>query len=252
VAAGTVRSLIALAVTASGLFSSPQRPSPAADTAFELGPEALALDVSGGAIRIPLPAEPLFARTLPKPFSALPALTFVNLNGPTRATVRLYDDGGELDPPALAELDRALGDVRDPRSPRVAELDRRLYRVVARAAYHFGSSEIQVVSAYRAPGRRPEGPHGHAKALDFRLPGVTAADLGAYFRGIPRLGVGVYVHRRTQYVHVDVRDESYHWADGSPPGRTWREVSLHTAGLPALDAGWEPRGDLPSIWVRSP
>jgi len=38
--------------------------------------------------------------------------------------------------------------------------------------------------------------------------------------------VGIYTHPRTSYVHLDDREHSFHWLDASPPGRTWREVSL--------------------------
>ena len=81
--------------------------------------------------------------------------------------------------------------------------------------------------------------------MDFSLPGVTAAKLAAYLRGNGRVGVGVYTHKRTQYVHLDVRDESYHWIDASPPGATWREGKLTDRGAPARDAAYEPAQDLP-------
>ena len=31
------------------------------------------------------------------------------------------------------------------------------------------------------------------------------------------MGVGVYTNPLTQYVHLDVRERSYHWIDASPP-----------------------------------
>jgi hypothetical protein len=38
--------------------------------------------------------------------------------------------------------------------------------------------------------------------------------------------VGIYTHPKTSYVHLDDREHSFHWLDASPPGRTWREMSL--------------------------
>ena len=42
----------------------------------------------------------------------------------------------------------------------------------------------------------------------------------------PRAGVGIYTNPRTQFVHLDVRDQSYHWVDASPPGVKWHEAQL--------------------------
>ena len=69
--------------------------------------------------------------------------------------------------------------------------------------------------------------------------------LAAYLRGLPRVGVGIYTHPRTQFVHLDVRDQSYHWLDASPPGVKWREMQLRDAGASKRDEAWTPARDLP-------
>jgi hypothetical protein len=74
---------------------------------------------------------------------------------------------------------------------------------------------------------------------------VYAGRLAAYLRGLPRVGVGIYIHPRTQFVHLDVRDQSYHWIDASPPGVKWRERQLHDAHAEKRDAAWTAQSDLP-------
>ena len=93
---------------------------------------------------------------------------------------------------------------------------------MVKAAAHFDGTEVDVVSSFR-DGARPGSHHRSGDALDWSLRGVAAAKLAAYLRRGARVGVGVYTHPRTQFVHLDVREQSYHWADASPPGRSWRE-----------------------------
>jgi hypothetical protein len=143
------------------------------------------------------------------------ALPPVEVTAPNRAkaAIRLYADDGEVDPEARAILERiAAGDG----SPH--ELAARVEQLLVRAAYHFGDAQVFVVSA-RA--------------------------LAAYLRALPRVGVGVYTNPRTQFVHLDVRDQSYHWLDASPPGIHWREGALRDPGAEKRDAAWTPQMDLP-------
>ena len=102
-----------------------------------------------------------------------------------------------------------------------------------------------MISAYRKPGRFREGPHASGKAIDFKLPGVAARALAAYLRTLPRVGVGVYTHPKTSYVHLDDREHSFHWLDASPPGRTWRERAIGNASLPKRDAAYCRADDWP-------
>ncbi len=181
-------------------------------------------------------------KTVPK----WPALRFTNVNSRESGVVALYDAEGRFSEPAARQLDALLCDARDPKHHESTLLNQRTLQLVYRAAYHFGAPEVEVISAYRKPGRRREGLHASGRAIDFKLPGVTAAALAQYLRTLPRVGVGVYTHPRTQYVHLDVRDTSYHWLDGSPPGRTWRELSIGNARLIAqTDASYRPESDLP-------
>jgi uncharacterized protein YcbK (DUF882 family) len=180
------------------------------------------------------------------PFAMLPALRIVNVNSRKSDTIRLYDMRGRLDEDAAAALDVLLADSRDPDNIRMKELDRRVYQMLYRAAYHFHSSLIEVVSAYREPRSRSEGRHGFGRALDFRLNNVSAPWLAAYLRStMARVGVGFYTHPSTQFVHLDDRDRSYFWVDASPPGRHWRERPIGVVGAAKRDAAYEPRFDWP-------
>lgn len=194
----------------------------------------------------PAPGPALSWRESRSAFAELPPLTFFAENGGATETVSLFGDDGAIDERAATKLDHLLADKRR-RGGDVRErpLDRRLLSLVARAAHHFDASVVEVVSAYRAPLRFREGLHAEGRAMDFRLRDVGAKELAAYLRKQPRAGVGHYVHPRTRYVHLDVRDVSFHWVDGTAPGRgsgTWR---LPTLDLAAQDAAWTPEDDLP-------
>jgi uncharacterized protein YcbK (DUF882 family) len=180
------------------------------------------------------------------PFARLPSLRFSNQSTRESAVVRLYDDRGHIDEREASRLDLLLADTRDPKNCASIPLDRRTLQLAVRAALHFHALELQVVSAYRKPGRRREGPHASGKAIDFKLPGVPARTLASYLRTLPRVGVGVYTHPKTLFVHLDDREHSFHWLDASPPGRSWRELSLGGGvGLIKRDAAYARRDDWP-------
>lgn len=202
------------------------------------------------------PAKPTtIAAKPPAPesrFLTLPALRIENQTTRETAELRLYDAEGRIDEAAAARLDALLCDARDPKHPHTGRLARRTLQLVYKAAYHFRSYQVEVVSAYRKPGRRREGPHGTGAAIDFRLTGVTASVLASFLRAQARTGVGVYTHPKTQYVHLDVREHSFHWLDASPPRRRWREKSIGAADLQLRDESYHPALDWPEGLVGAP
>jgi len=168
-----------------------------------------------------------------------------NRNTEARGAVRLYDAHGVLDRGEARAFMRIAGRTKvapDDDSEEDERLDLRVVQLAIRAAHHFGGAQISIVSATRAGTR---GKHGTGEALDFALVGVKASVLAAYLRGTPRAGVGIYTHPRTQFVHLDVREHSYHWIDGSPPGVTWREQLLPDPKQAVRDASWNATMDLP-------
>jgi hypothetical protein len=166
----------------------------------------------------------------------LPPIDIVSVRTRATASVRLYSSDGEIDEDARAKVERIASNDDSPHP-----LAARLEQLVLGAAYHFNGARILVVSAWRANAGR----HGTGDAMDFKLKGVHPRELAAYLRGTPRAGVGIYTHPDTQFVHLDVRDQSYHWADASPPGAKWREVRLGDPGAEKRDAAWKPEMDLP-------
>jgi hypothetical protein len=114
-------------------------------------------------------------------------------------------------------------------------------QLVFKAAHHFGATRVVIVSGWRLHAGR----HSTGEALDFRIDGVYAPTVAAYLRGLPRVGVGIYTHPDTQFVHVDIREPSYAWIDGSPPGvHGWpRQFGVPNAAK--RDATYLPEMDLP-------
>jgi uncharacterized protein YcbK (DUF882 family) len=198
-----------------------------------------------------LPADPPAEPAAPKVAWAekLEPVTFRDVSTGEAVRVRLYDDTGRVDPEAASAIDHLLASDKAAAIARAegapSTLDRRLLQLVVKAATRFDASEVEVVSAFRASKRRGSR-HRTGKAMDFVLPGVPASRLAASLRREARAGVGVYTHPRTRFVHLDVRDVSYHWLDASPPGRVWREARLLDPGGPARDAAYRPEQDLPT------
>lgn len=171
----------------------------------------------------------------------LSPLAVVCANTGAKAQVRLYEGDGSVDPVAVETFSRVAAD-----SNGEFPLSDRLVQLAVKAAHHFAVQSLVVVSAYRKPRRRAAPDH-HAKgeALDFRLPGIDYRRLASYLRDLPRVGVGVYTDPRTHYVHLDVRDRSFHWLDASPPGVVWREALIPDPKQASRDATYTPESDLP-------
>jgi hypothetical protein len=168
--------------------------------------------------------------------SALAPIEVTSVTTGQSSAIRLYGSDGEIDEMARMHFEHVVA-----RDGEQHELASRLEQLVVKAAHHFGDAPVLVVSGWRAHA----GKHTTGEALDFKLEGVRAATLAAYLRGLPRVGVGIYTHPKTQYVHLDVREPSFHWLDGSPPGVTWKERPLRDPGQVQRDASWTADGDLP-------
>ena len=180
-------------------------------------------------------AAPLTARVVSWAHD-LPPVEVAGATSRDRARIRLYADDGEIDDDARETLERIAANDAEPHVLAV-----RVEQLLMRAAYHFGAAQVQVVSAWRERASR----HGTGEAIDFKLKGVGARQLAAYLRQLPRAGVGIYTNPRTQFVHLDVRDQSYHWIDASPPGVKWHEAQIRDPGAAKRDAAWTPEADLP-------
>jgi uncharacterized protein YcbK (DUF882 family) len=166
----------------------------------------------------------------------LPAVAVRNVATRETVPLRLYGATGSIDDAARTEFERLAA--RDCEPHVLAE---RLEQLVFKAAYHFGATRIDIVSGWRDRARK----HTSGEALDFSLPGVVPHALASYLRGLAHVGVGIYTHPNTQFVHLDVRDQSYHWVDSSAPGGRPRERWLRDPQGEVRDAAWAPQNDLP-------
>lgn len=103
--------------------------------------------------------------------------------------------------------------LRDHYTNRSMEMAQKLLPAVRAAARHFGVARVEIVSAYRHPKYnlilRKKGhevardsEHTHGKAVDFRLPGVSAEQLTKWALARRLGGVGTYL--RSNFVHIDV------------------------------------------------
>jgi uncharacterized protein YcbK (DUF882 family) len=214
---------------------------------------ACARSAGGPELRPPLPvgpaSEPEVAIGPPRPDPSdlevawakdLPALEVECANTGAKAAIRLYRRDGAIDPEATEAFALTAADSNGPHP-----LHERLLQLVVKTAHHFNAKNLTVVSGYRKPRGRAEDHHTKGEALDFRLQGIDYRKLAAYLRSLPRVGVGVYTDPRTHYVHLDVRDRSFHWLDASPPGVVWREAALPDAKQAARDAAYTEESDLP-------
>jgi hypothetical protein len=192
------------------------------------------------------PPRPLVPEATAKSESWATSLKAVDVrmrNTGAQGKIRLYGADGTLDEKAAREFMNIAASVKGANEP----LPTRLVKLVFRASYKFGraggeGANVVIVSATR---KGAHGKHGSGQAIDFALEGVSASALAAYLRQTPRAGVGIYTHPKTQYVHLDVRDHSYHWIDGSPPGVTWREKLLADPNQAKRDASYATANDLP-------
>jgi uncharacterized protein YcbK (DUF882 family) len=155
-------------------------------------------------------------------------------------TVRLYARDGSVDPAAAEAFSRIAAD-----SNGFAPLHPRLIQLVVKAAHHFHSRTVVIVSGYRQKRAGKSDHHTAGEAVDFKLPGIDYRQLAAHLNSYPLAGVGIYTNSKTHYVHLDVRERSYHWLDASPPGIMWREALLPDPSQSKRDASYTPESDLP-------
>ncbi len=138
-------------------------------------PAALKPSASRSTMQAPTVIAPFGAGPhAPTRFELLRPLRVENQTTRQTRELKLYDASGQIDETAASALDDLLCDARDPKHHETTRINRRTLQLLFKAAYHFDSYAVEVVSAYRKPGRRSEGPHGTGAAIDFRLRGVNA------------------------------------------------------------------------------
>ncbi len=131
--------------------------------------------------------------------------------------VNIYDENGDFDDGALAELDNEF---RCRRTKELRAFDPRLYEMLSRIQDHFDGKRIHLVSGFRF--QKNEGSrHYHASAMDIRIPGVSIKEIRAYAASLDRGGMGIGIYPRSGFIHIDFRapgEPSYRWVDRSRRG----------------------------------
>ena len=163
-----------------------------------------------------------------------PAAELFALN--TKETFHLRPDGhGRITTKQLHGWNRFL---RCHHTGRVHSMSTRLAQLIYDVDKHFDFKRILVVAGYRAPRvarekGNPKSPHKKGVACDFRIEGVTNAELRDYERSLPKVGVGYYPN--SDFVHLDVdplrNKRAAFWIDYSGPGERARYSKNPSADL---------------------
>ncbi len=179
-------------------------------------------------------------------YAQLPEVTYRSVNTREQVRARLYRPDGTVDPDVVRQLGHLLRDLStgDP-SPVVP----RTLQLLVRITEHFHADTVEIVSGYRSGrnGRghrvRHEGYHSVGSAIDFRVPGQDMVHVAAYARTFAHVGVGWYP--TSGFVHLDSRDQSFHWENRAGHGhRGWDRPLDRSAGA-ACDAAWATSMDAP-------
>lgn len=142
----------------------------------------------------------------------------------------------------IAQLVKVQGDVVAPGIRRLdARLVERLQIVVDHFVKNAQTQKLHVISGYRPTSAGSF--HATARALDFRIDGVTNESLVAFCKTIGDTGCGYYPN--SSFIHMDVREPGtghVAWIDASGPGEapryvaTWPPPKLPDV-VPQMDAG---------------
>jgi uncharacterized protein YcbK (DUF882 family) len=92
-----------------------------------------------------------------------------------------------------------------------APIDPRLIEMLYRFSQRTGE-KIILISGFRTPAfAAPNSYHTRGMAADIRIPGMTPLMVRDLARAMGVHGIGYYP--RSQFVHVDLREEPYFWTD---------------------------------------
>lgn len=193
-------------------------------------------------------------RTLCAPdarYARLPEITYRAINVREQLRARLYRPDGVVNADVVRQLGHLL---RDLSTGEPSPIVPRTLQLLVRISEHFHADTLEIVSGYRTGHNRRghrvrrEGYHGVGSAIDFRVPGQDMLSVAAYARTFAHAGVGWYP--TSGFVHLDSREQSFHWENRSGAGhRGWdrpldRSVGAarDAAWVAAMDTPWDPPG----------
>jgi uncharacterized protein YcbK (DUF882 family) len=140
-----------------------------------------------------------------------------SINSREEIKVNIYDENGDMNPEALAQLDHLF---RCRRSGEERAVDPRLFEILSIIYDEFGQQRIELVSGFRNQPNEDGSRHYHASAMDIKIPGVSVRDLYEFATGLDTGGMGIGKYPTSGFVHVDWRapgEKSYRWTDYSGP-----------------------------------
>jgi len=165
----------------------------------------------------------------------------VQVHKPSGAQARFTMEAGASGEQMEITFDLASGDMdettyravkhfmRCRRTGAEAPIDPRLIEMLYKISQRTGE-KIVLISGFRTPAfAAPQSYHTRGMAADMRIPGMTTLMVRDLARSMGVRGVGYYP--RSQFVHVDLREEPYFWTDlGAAEGT---EVEVETGGAAA-------------------
>ena len=141
-----------------------------------------------------------------------------------RLSVLARPGGAPKPTQTIGAMTKIRGPILAPNVRRVSYgLVERLQKIVDHFAHPGQTTHITLVSGYRPSSAGSF--HASARALDFRIDGVTNEALVAFCKTLDDTGCGFYPN--SVFIHLDVRDAGtghVAWIDASGPGQTARYV----------------------------
>lgn len=146
--------------------------------------------------------------------------TVVRVRGKSeRKTMTMFDKRGRVRTYAR----RTISKLARSKKGKVRNLHPRLIRLIGKVAENYPGKDIEIISGFRPHKRgKKRSQHSKARALDFRVRGVSNLELYRYLKTFDKVGVGYYPN--STFVHLDVRDRKYTWTDVSGTGEAARYV----------------------------
>jgi uncharacterized protein YcbK (DUF882 family) len=166
-----------------------------------------------------------------------PKLVLQAINRAERVELEARSDQGGWAPMELEKASwilRSADGQQHPPDPRVLDVAYALQK-------KFGAGEVRFLSGYRTP-KKSGSNHGFGRAIDLVIPGATDEEVATYARTAGFCGVGIYP--TSGFVHVDVRDRSFFWADKSGPGKPNKTVGILAGESAASDQKAKKDGKL--------
>ena len=195
---------------------------------------------SGGAGGAPVSVEALATLVVTRATTPVEVRLF-DENLRVHASVGIHRDG-TMDEATAAEVTRL---VRCRQTNHARPIARRTLAMLADLAERYAGKTIEFVSVYRVQrGESPTSPHRDARAIDFRIRGVSLPEIRDYlWRAYSEVGIGWYPGE--QFIHMDSRptlhDTAWTFLNGENHYHPyWAEAARRPASAPVVRPSRRP------------